>query len=78
MKAWKDPHILNLGTKQRWAISLKPWPSYPWEKIPSTYLTGGWMGPRAGLDVLEKRKILSRCRDSNRRIVHPVANHYND
>ena len=23
---------------------------YPWEKRPRTYCSGGWMGPRAGLD----------------------------
>jgi hypothetical protein len=33
------------------------------------------VGPRAGLDVVEKRKILRPCRDSNPRnpVVQPVA-----
>jgi hypothetical protein len=35
----------------------------PWEIAPGTHLIG-WVGPRVGLDVLEKRKILI-CRKSN-------------
>jgi hypothetical protein len=28
---------------------------YPWER-PSTHCTGGWVGPRAGLDMCEKSR----------------------
>jgi hypothetical protein len=38
----------------------------------STHLVGGWVGPRAGLDALEKRNISCAHRDSNP-IVQPVA-----
>jgi hypothetical protein len=31
----------------------------------STCYIEGWVGPRAGLDVLQKRKICCSCRDSN-------------
>jgi hypothetical protein len=34
-----------------------PIPSLPW--------IGGWMGPRAGLDAVSERKILSLHRESN-------------
>ena len=34
-------------------------------KYPSTHLVGGWMGPIAGLDFLEKRKITFSYRKSN-------------
>jgi hypothetical protein len=30
----------------------------PLGKEPGTYWRGGWEGPRAGLDVVERRKIL--------------------
>jgi len=30
-----------------------------------TNCTGGWLGPRAGLDVVAKSKISIFCRDSN-------------
>jgi hypothetical protein len=31
---------------------------YPGERTPGTHCTGGWMGPRAGLDTEARRKIL--------------------
>jgi hypothetical protein len=33
------------------------------DKAPSTYWIGGWVGPRAGLDALEKREISSPAGD---------------
>jgi hypothetical protein len=30
----------------------------PGEEAPGTHWIGGWVGPRAGLDALDKRKIL--------------------
>jgi len=36
----------------------------PGEGIPSTHQVGGWMGPRAGLDAMARRKIPSHCRES--------------
>jgi hypothetical protein len=45
--------ILNLGTRRGWVVSTTPRPLYPRE-ILGTHCTGGWVGPRAGLDVCEK------------------------
>jgi hypothetical protein len=40
--------------------------SLPPEKKPlGTHWIGGWLGPRAGLDPVEKRKISFLCRESN-------------
>jgi hypothetical protein len=36
-------------------VSTMPRPLYPWE-IPGTHCTGGWVGPKAGLDVCEKSR----------------------
>jgi hypothetical protein len=36
----------------------------PLDKDSATHWIGGWLGPRAGLDAVEKRKIL-HCRESN-------------
>jgi hypothetical protein len=35
------------------------------ERTPCTHWTGGWVGPRAGLDADAGRKFLSLCRGSN-------------
>jgi hypothetical protein len=31
----------------------------PWERAPGTHWIGDWVGPRAGLDDVEKRKFLT-------------------
>jgi hypothetical protein len=31
----------------------------PGERTPGTHWIGGWVGPRAGLDTVEKRKLLT-------------------
>jgi len=36
--------------------------SSPWERANCTHWTGGWVGSRAGMDVLEKRKSLASAR----------------
>jgi hypothetical protein len=47
----------------------------PRERSPSTHWIGGWVGSRAVLDVVVKRKIPSHCWESNSstQIVQPVA-----
>jgi len=37
----------------------------PKESSPTTHWIGGWMGPRAGLDMVSKRKIPSPHWESN-------------
>jgi hypothetical protein len=45
------------------------------ERAPSTHWIGGWVGPRAVLDAVVKRKIPSSRRESNSRTpsIQPVA-----
>jgi hypothetical protein len=52
----------------------------PREGAPGTHCIGGWVGPRAVLDAVVKRKIPSPRWESNRRtpIVQPVAQRYTD
>jgi hypothetical protein len=60
-------------------VSVTPRPRFtPGERTPGTHCTGGWVGPRAGLDKEARGKILCRCRDSNpdRPVVQPVVRHY--
>jgi hypothetical protein len=44
--------ILSLGVRMGWVVSTTPRPLHPWER-PGTHCTGGWVGPRAGLDLCE-------------------------
>jgi hypothetical protein len=52
----------------------------PRERAPCTHWIGGWVGPRAVLDAVVKRKIPSSHRESNPRtpIVQTLAQRYTD
>jgi hypothetical protein len=56
---WKsgciDQRLLDLGTSWRWVVSLTPPPFTLGEKACGTR----WVGPRAGLDAVEKKKVLN-------------------
>jgi hypothetical protein len=49
-------HSLDLGARRAWVVSTTPRPLYPRER-PGTHCTGGWVGPRVGLDVCEKSHL---------------------
>jgi hypothetical protein len=52
--------ILKLGTRWGWVVSITPRPRFsPGERTPGTHCTGGWVGPRAGLEAEARGKILS-------------------
>jgi len=42
----------------------------PRKRAPRTHCIGGWVGPKAGLELV-KRKIPSLCRNSNNRSPSP-------
>jgi hypothetical protein len=52
-----------------------PWLLYPRERAPSTHWIGVWVGSKAVLDEVVKRKIPSPCWESSPRtpIVQPAA-----
>jgi hypothetical protein len=62
-----------------WSAS-RPGRFTPKERASGTHWIGGWVGPRAVLDGVVKRKIPSTRRESNPRtpIVQPVAQCYTD
>jgi hypothetical protein len=47
-------HYIGLSGQRHASAAL-----YPGERIPGTHCTGGWVGPRAGLDTEAREKILS-------------------
>jgi hypothetical protein len=60
-------------------VSVTPRPRfYPRGKDPGTHFTGGWVGPRAGLDTEARGNILWPRRGSNpdRPVVQPIVRHY--
>jgi hypothetical protein len=62
-----------------WVVSVTPRPRFtPGEGTPGTHCTGGWVGPRAGLDTEARGKILCPRRGSNpdRPVVQPVVRDY--
>jgi hypothetical protein len=61
-----------------WSASRPGRAFTPGESTPGTHCTGGWVGPRAGLDTEDRGKILCPRRGSNpdRPVVQPVVRHY--
>jgi hypothetical protein len=49
----------------------------PGERTPGTHCTGGWVGPRAGLDTEARGKILCLRRDRSP-VVQSIVRHYTD
>jgi hypothetical protein len=64
----------DLGARRGWVVSTTPRPLYPWER-PGTHCTGGWVGPRVGLDVCEKSRPPLGFDPRN---VHLVVSRYTD
>jgi hypothetical protein len=60
------PTLSFLGTRRGWVVSITPRPRFtPGEIAPGTHCTGGWVGPRAGLDAEVRGKILCLSLGSN-------------
>ena len=63
------------GTRRGWGVSVTPRPLFTPAERPDTHCTGGWVGPRAGLDRCGKSCPLPGF---DPRTVQPVASRYTD
>jgi hypothetical protein len=72
-------HAMKALDGGEWSAS-RPGRFTPRERAPGTHWIGGWVGPRAVLDAVVKRKIPSPNRESNPRtpVIQPVAQRYTD
>jgi hypothetical protein len=66
--------FLDLGTRSGWVVSTPPRPLFPRER-PGPHSTGGFVGPRDGLDVCETSRP---PRASSPGPSSPVASRYTD
>jgi hypothetical protein len=56
--------ILRFGTRCRSVVNFTQWLLYNWRKDPAVpNKSGDWLGPSAGLGILEKRKTLAPARN---------------
>jgi hypothetical protein len=79
---WRHSSMHSLTSaldEGEWTAS-RPGHFTPKERAPITHWIGDWVGPRAVLDAVVKRKIPNPRQESNPRtpIVHPVAQRYTD
>jgi hypothetical protein len=51
--------VLDLGIRWRRVVSSMLRTFYPEERAPGTHWIRGWVGSRAGLDTVEKRRYLA-------------------
>jgi hypothetical protein len=64
MGEWKYNSTILALDGGEWSASLSC-RFTPREAAPGTRCIGGWLGPRAGLDIMEKRQISCPYRESN-------------
>jgi hypothetical protein len=77
---YSSTHYLTSALDGGERSASRPGRFTPRERAPGTHWIGGCVGPRAVLDVVVKRKILSPRRESKSRtpIVQPLVQRYTD
>jgi len=67
--------FLDHSTRRDWVVSVAPRPHFTPGERPATHCTGGWVGPRAGLDMCGKSRPPTGF---DLRTVQPVTSRYTD
>jgi hypothetical protein len=68
---YRPTHYLTSALDRGEWLASRPGRFTPRERDPGTHWIGGWVGLRAVLDAVVKRKITSPCRESNLRSFSP-------
>jgi hypothetical protein len=58
LDVWIHIFLISALVGGEWSAS-RPGHFTPGEKAPGTHYIGGWVGPRAGLDNVDKRKFFN-------------------
>jgi hypothetical protein len=65
MEEWRySSTFFGPGPRRRWVVIFTPLQLYPRETVLGTHWIEGWVGSRANLDDVDKRRSL-HCRESN-------------
>jgi hypothetical protein len=74
-EGWKfRSTFFDVSTSWRWVVSFTPPPLYPRGESPCTNSTGDCVGPRVGLDYVEKWKFLTLSGLELRPLAHSASN----
>jgi hypothetical protein len=76
MKTYGGVYLTLALVGDEWCHNPAALPNPPGERAPGTHWIGGWVGPRAIQDDVEKRKFLTLLGLKLR--LQPVASHYTD
>jgi hypothetical protein len=71
MEVWLHAFLTLALDGGEWSAS-RPGRFTPWGNASGTHWIGGWVGPKAGLDAVVKRKIPSPCQDWNPQTSSPL------
>jgi hypothetical protein len=66
--------LLTVSLNWVWEVSFTPWSLYPRRKASDTFFTGGCIGPRADVGVLEVGKFISSPGIKRRFLGRPTFN----
>ena len=61
--------------RRGWGVGVTPQPLFTPQERPGTHWTGGWVGPKAGLDRCGKSRLPPGF---NPQTIRPVTSHYTD
>jgi hypothetical protein len=78
MKTYKgsrciDPRFLDTRISWRLVVNFTARALYSRERAPGTHWIGGWVGPRTGLDDMEKKRVPYRDSNFDTSAVQPVV-----